>query len=234
MKDIKLSDVQLFARLRGDVKAYRKATGARRYFIPSLGLYMGKCFSMGNRKLSSNIAIFRLKEIFTCLNCKDCAKDCYAVKSSRQYPNVNNHRWLMSYVAINHADLLETWIRKELSNMHNIDYVRIHESGDFFLQSYVDMWARIARDFPRFRFYFYTKVAGVFDFSKLVNLNNVNMVESVLSDGGINFDVEDKITKRAHALGVPLCPYRKGGAPVHCGTDCKACMTSKYVAFIKH
>lgn len=234
MRDIKLSVVQLFSNLRETDTDYRKATGARKHLIPSINLYMGKCFSMGNRKLSKNIAIFRLKEVFTCLNCKDCSKDCYAVKSSRQYPNVNNHRWFMTYVAINHMELLEKWIREELSKMRKVDFIRIHESGDFFAQNYVDMWARIARDYPQYRFYFYTKVAGVFDFSKLINLNNVNMVESVLSDGGINFDEEDKITKRARALGVPLCPYRVGGKPVHCGTDCKACMNSKYVAFIKH
>jgi hypothetical protein len=43
--------------------------------------------------------------------------------------------------------------------------VRIHDSGDFFSQAYLDAWMRAAREFPRTRFYAYTKSLHL-DFSQ--------------------------------------------------------------------
>ena len=238
-KKITLDALRAFGKLKA-VKGidYRKRTASRIHFVNDLNLYVGKVFHIGNTKLAKNIAIFSLKEIFTCLDCKDCLKDCYAVKASKAYPTVNNHRWLITYMAINHLDILKSWIYEELykiaKNRKYVKYVRIHESGDFFNQDYLDMWYNVASMFPNFKFYFYTKSDKFLDFSKFVSLPNVNMVSSFLPDGSINFDDEPIITKKCHDMGVPLCPYGvNGDYNVHCG-ECAICMRSSCVGFIKH
>ena len=47
---------------------------------------------------------------------------------------------------------------------YKIDTVRVHESGDFYSQKYVDKWMEIAKLFQRVKFYAYTK-SYKFDFS---------------------------------------------------------------------
>lgn len=106
MKEIKLDVLKCFGKLR-DVKGidYKKRTSSRIHFVPGMNVYVGKCFHIGNLKISRNVAIFSLMELFTCLDCADCAKDCYAVKASTAYPTCNNFRWLMTFLAINYENL---------------------------------------------------------------------------------------------------------------------------------
>lgn len=238
MKNVKLSVIGCFARLR-EVKNidYSVKTDSRYHHVDDLNLYVGNVFSFGNSKLGNNIAITKLKEIFTCLDCKDCMKDCYAVKASTQYPTVNNYRWLHTYMAINHLDVYESWIREDLNHLpKKIRFVRIHESGDFFNQSYLDMWTRIIKDYPKYKFYFYTKSENILDFSEMLTLSNVNRVKSHLPNGHINFDDENIIVPKCETMGVPVCPYGRNGQTemVHCGTQCTLCMNSDCVGFVKH
>ena len=239
MKEIKLNVLQTWARLK-DVKGidYTKRTNSRIHYIADMNLYIGKCFHIGNRKLAKNIAIFSLKEIFTCLDCKDCSKDCYAVKASKAYPTCNNFRWLITYMAINHLDVLKAWIIEDLAriakNNKSVKYVRIHESGDFFSQNYLDMWKDVVKLFPMFRFYFYTKSDKFLNFTEFVALDNVNMVKSHLPNGDINFDDYEIIKEKCDRYNVPLCPYGvNGNYNVSCG-KCEICMNSNCVGFIRH
>lgn len=127
-----------------------------------------------------------------------------------------------------------------------VEFVRIHEAGDFFNQAYIETWARVARKHNSFVFYFYTKSASIFDFSNLVNLDNVNMVDSVIPCDIKNygsFDWLRKTTKRLYENGYKnqyrVCGYGfkdkngKKRAP-HCGIDCTACMSYKWVLFLQH
>jgi hypothetical protein len=41
--------------------------------------------------------------------------------------------------------------------MRSIDTVRIHDSGDFYSQEYLNKWADVARALPHLTFYAYTK-----------------------------------------------------------------------------
>lgn len=239
MKNAKLSVIGCFARLK-DVKGinYAMKTNSRKHYVPDLNVYVGKCFHIGNLKISRNVAIFSLKEIFTCLDYKDCAKDCYAVKASLAYPTCNNFRWLMTYLAINHLDLLKSYIIEDLERIRkyrkNVRFVRIHESGDFFNQSYLNMWKDIAKLFTDFKFYFYTKSDKFLDFSEFVAMDNVNMVKSHLPNGDINFDDYEIIKEKCERYNVPLCPYGvNGNFEVSCG-ECDICMKSECVGFVKH
>lgn len=238
MKTLKLSVIGCYARLKDAKRVnYLKKSNTRYHFISELNMYVGSCFSMGNIKLGNNIAITKLKEVFTCLDCADCAKDCYALKASNLRPTVNNYRWLHTFMVINHMDIYETWLIEDLRKIESkVKFVRIHESGDFFNQDYLNMWTRIIKLFPNLKFYFYTKSENILDFSEMLSLSNVNRVKSHLPNGDVNFDDEATIKEKCKKYNVPLCPYGVDGQTemVHCGTQCTTCMNSDCVGFVKH
>ena len=152
--------------------------------------------------------IFDLPAIISCGNCKDCARKCYAMKAQDQYPDTYNKRALHLWLAVHAPEYLEKLIRDQLRRSRK-RFVRIHSSGDFFAQSYLDMWTRIAAAFPRKRFYFYTKMncAGSgLDFTAFLSLRNVNRVKSVIEDGRINFG-DWAYVQSLIAEGYRLCPY---------------------------
>ena len=171
-------------------------------------VYISAPMVAGNSKLDPSVLIFDLMAVISCGNCKDCAGPCYAMKAQRQYADVYNKRALNLWLAVHAPDYLESLIREQLRKSKK-RYVRLHSAGDFFSQSYLDMWARIAADFPRKKFYFYTKMdcAGSgLDFSAFLALRNVNRVLSVLPDGRINFGSWDYVQTLVKE-GYKLCPY---------------------------
>lgn len=208
---------------------YHIPSDNRVHFIPQLGIYCGRAFQYGNRKLAKNIAIFSLLELVTCLNCQDCSGTCYARKASRQYATAYIHRLIYSYLACNDLALLKLFILQDLEKLPKyVNCIRIHEAGDFVSQSYVDMWQEIAASRPDITFYFYTKTGAIFDYSGLLALNNISMVDSVLPCGRKNYGdpeyIADMAARYPHAF---ICGYGQENAP-RCGIDCKYCMTASH------
>lgn len=170
--------------------------------------YVSDPLTAGNAKLDPSVLMFDIPAVISCGNCKDCAGPCYAMKAQKQYPDVFNRRALNLHLAVNYPQQLESLICDQLSRS-NKRYVRLHSSGDFFAQSYVDMRARIAAAFPEKRFYFYTKMdceGSGLDFTRFLSLRNVNRVMSVLPDGRINFGDWEYVQSLV-AAGWKLCPY---------------------------
>lgn len=78
---------------------------------------------------------------------KSNAYRCYAASSER-FPAVRQHRWAnYDYVRAGGIPQLPK----------NCSAVRIHASGDFYSQSYFDMWLEICRQNPNVEFWAYTK-----------------------------------------------------------------------------
>lgn len=75
---------------------------------------------------------------------------CYAANPER-FPGVRNHRW-------SNFEHVKSGKKPELPK--NCKSVRIHASGDFFSQSYFDMWIEIANENPDVEFWAYTKSIG--------------------------------------------------------------------------
>ena len=75
------------------------------------------------------------------MNAESCKADCYAVKSYRMYPTVKNYQNIMQFFALNDLETLQNKIESELSNpkkwFENV--VRIHSSGDFITQDYLNI-----------------------------------------------------------------------------------------------
>ena len=223
------------ARSRYGIIDYQKKTASRYHFIPGINQYMGNCFQIGNRKLAPNIAIFSLKEILTCITCHKygCDSGCYAIKASRQYKTAYNYRLQMTYLACNHLDLLEQYIREDLDKLvkiASVDTIRIHEAGDFINQDYVNMWSRIVKDYSnRFDFYCYTKTAELFDFSGLMAAGCA--VNNSVIDGGKNYGTDEELnTMKKNNPGLYICTYGTDHA-LQCGKHgrggCRHCMTAR-------
>ena len=120
--------------------------------------------SFGNRKLPTTMGIFNLPAIKTCPgSTPECRKWCYARKAERMYPQVLPFRNKNLINSLN--DSFEDDIIEELSHKKKVNTVRIHESGDFYSQHYLDKWFSIARKKPNLTFFAYTKNRKL-DYSK--------------------------------------------------------------------
>ena len=100
----------------------------------------------------------------TCPQAGVCARFCYARNGTYLFPAVKRKHVdnLMRYLRDRdqwHADILD-----ELSHprFRGGKYVRIHDSGDFFADDYLELWMEIAREVPDVTFYAYTKEVSRF------------------------------------------------------------------------
>ena len=184
----------------------------------------------GNKKLDKSILCWSISPIKSCPNCQDCKKSCYANKSYRMWPNVK--KCWDSNLEMAHDGSFKGKIIKELATAKNVTAVRIHVAGDFFSQMYLNDWKEIASLFPDINFYSYSKTFHLFDFSELIALENVNVINSITDDNGINFGDEKRVTELLEQ-GYTICPtaYWK---TVICGLDCKICHKESKVAFLVH
>lgn len=155
---------------------------------------------------------------------------CYAIKEQRRFPAVQSARGLRYEMskASNFADI----VISELKALRKPPkYFRIHASGEFYSQSYVDKWFKIANALPNITFYAYTKRLKHFDFSEFANLSNVRLIDS-LKFKKINYGPIS-----AAPNGAFICPDHDNNT--QCGVTCTYCMqvdgAAKHgVFFLKH
>ena len=254
----RVSAMPLRERVKYYQEKYGEKTASKTVFCAPLGCYISKPLVKDNSKLKG-IWIFDLLAVETCMNCRDCKGFCYAIKSQRQYIAVLLKRSIMTFLAKYFLEWLENCIVNQIKRSRSIRFIRIHSAGDFFSQAYINTWSRIAKQFPKIKLYYYTKIENILDVTAL-NMNaNVNMVSSILPDGEINFGKEEKIHAlvakyAARGIEIHVCPYHdpatgrketyinKAGRKctrtvfpeIHCGKDCTFCMDHKYVVFFIH
>ncbi len=120
-------------------------------------------WSNGNEKLkktrtvSFNLPAFRSRDgHVTCPMAGICAGPCYARQGRIIMPQAQNTREFN--LAIARADLpaFERYAVLDLARIRTKS-IRVHDSGDFYSQAYLDSWLRIMRQYPQKRFYAYTK-----------------------------------------------------------------------------
>jgi len=186
----------------------------------------------GNQKLAKNILCWSITPIVSCINCKNCAKDCYAMKAYNQYPNVKK-AWDRNLMYSHSADFMP-YIIGQLKRSQTAKTVRIHVAGDFHSDNYIRRWGAIVKMFPTIKFYAYTKVFALFkdELNELDSLPNCNIINSIAFDGGNIYGDDTRIEKLVSA-GYYLCPAVKG-ADVICGKDCSYCITGKLPCFKQH
>ena len=165
---------------------------------------MKKLLSYGNSKLPTTTAVFNLPARITCPGCTaECRAYCYARKSERMYSNVLPSR--MSKLAVSAKPDFTDRISQELTKSGR-KTVRIHESGDFYSQDYLDKWFSIARFHPDVQFYSYTKSMEL-DFS-----DRPNNFRVIASKQGQDLDGIATVVDKGQT-----------GDGFHCPGDCKTC-----------
>jgi hypothetical protein len=132
-------------------------------------------FTHGNKKLPSWITIFSLPAGYTCPAADICKSKavqkedgswriedgknmkfrCYAASDEVRNPSPRNSRW-HNFNLLKSLDK-EGMIKLIKRSLPPSILVRIHESGDFFSQTYFDSWLQVAIDNPEVQFYAYTK-----------------------------------------------------------------------------
>lgn len=113
--------------------------------------------SFGNLKLPKDTMIFNIPAVSTCpFKTAFCTRSCYALKAERLYKAVKPAREHNLRIT-KREDFTEVMALTIERHAHKIKRVRIHESGDFYRQSYLDAWFKVAKRFPGITFYAYTK-----------------------------------------------------------------------------
>ena len=94
----------------------------------------------------------------TCPMADGCIKFCYAKKGAYIWSNVKpafENRYELSKTD-DFVDAMNNEIRKKKP-----DYVRVHDSGDYYSTAYLKKWIKIANDNPDVRFYSYTNMVDM-------------------------------------------------------------------------
>lgn len=190
----------------------------------------------GNTKTGKHVHTFSLpagKEYSCVCDCIGCYAqvgryNTDAVKES----NIRNMR-----IVENNIDFFYRAISAQLATIGNGE-IRIHASGDFAVKNmteYAETWHRIVKENPSFLFWTYTKVRTLetlFD-----DLDNGNIVKSVIDGMGVNFGHCDyilKVYRKLKTMGASVYICRCGiDSNQHC-ENCGHCSKSDFVLFIEH
>ncbi len=115
------------------------------------------CISKGNRKIGHVLNV-SLPPIITCANCTGCKNYCYDVKACLQYSNTVIDARIRNYILMkNNPEKYFSDIRKTLKNRRKNKFFRWHVAGDIPNMDYFKNMIAIAKDFPDFIFWTYTK-----------------------------------------------------------------------------
>lgn len=194
--------------------------------------------SEGNAKLDKRVLIFNLPPIKSCPNNQSCRDSCYAVPFYRQYPNVwekcdQNFLLAKNKLPFLAGRLLMQIVDKKKTRA-GLVAVRVHSSGDFFSQDYLNMWTELARSLPDVKFYAYTKADKVLDFSRLDKVENFNVIRSFIGGKMRNYGTPDYIKKvLARYPDASICPAIHNRA-IHCGGECNYCISGDKPLFFIH
>lgn len=193
-----------------------------------------KLLSYENMKLKNQL-IFSItvsKEV-----CGRQCPGCYALKPQLRFPKVLQYRERM--LERSKTKEFEQDIIDEIKNCKKpIKAVRLHSSGEFYSQDYIDKWESIAKQLPNTRFYAFTKRKKDFDFSKIETLPNFVIIDS-LKFKGLNYGPKEDMVKISVEHGAMICPATfKGASKDTCGVSCSWCWSKdaqKFgTVFVKH
>lgn len=95
----------------------------------------------------------------TCPMADECVKFCYAKKGAYIWSNVKP-AFEKRYELSKTDDFIPT-MNAEIQSKKP-DYVRVHDSGDYYSKVYLDKWIEIAIHNPNVRFYSYTNMIDMF------------------------------------------------------------------------
>lgn len=133
--------------------------------------------TIGKRVFNFGITAYKsMTGKLICPFAKDCVKFCYAQKGAYSWSNVKpafEKRYELTKTD-NFINLMNSEIKRK-----KVDFLRIHDSGDFYSKSYIQKWFTIANQNPNVKFYAYTKSFILFQ-----GLTIPNNLDIIFSEGG--------------------------------------------------
>ena len=185
-----------------------------------------KFLSKGNSKLAKHVGVWNIPAGMEVCG-RECV-GCYAIKEQKRWKGTvvsgRNNRWEAS----KQPDFVEKMVAEILKS--KMTMIRIHGSGEFYSQTYIDNWIKIVDlvkvKKPKTIFYAYTKRDKEFDFTKLVKRDNFILHKSLVETGGrrvMNYGKPEAMLELQHKTGGFICPLvvdRTG----KCGAECTFCM----------
>ena len=124
----------------------------------------------------------------TCPFADECIKFCYAKKGAYVWSNVQPA--FEKRYQLTKTDKFVTAMTKEIIKKRP-DYIRVHDSGDYYSHKYLQKWLRIAKAFPKIKFYSYTNCVKM-----LKNVDLPNNYDIIFSDSGKQKYMIDKTIDR--------------------------------------
>jgi len=185
-------------------------------------------FSAGNSKIDKSCLVFSIPTEICYGAGKQC-KSCYARKAEYPYKNCLPSRFRNYKASLNSSAFIEAVTERFSRSKKRL--VRIHEAGDFYSQEYINSWIEIIKKHPEHKFYTYTKKLQKFDFSEMLNLPNMNLIDSNTSIG-FNYGNKSHIAN-LERLGYVVCPCGVNNN-LKCMKDCKLCLNHDKVCFHIH
>jgi len=185
------------------------------------------------RAVMENVGVSEIKASCPC-HCDGCYCDSgfYCYDSTKA---VNLQKLIL-------AKMYPEWLERAIMAQIEADSVkqlRIHAAGDFFSESYVDMWKRIAARFDGVIFWTYTKYE--YAVNAFNGLDNLSLVPSC-TPAGFNFGTcaellykYRKLTSMGYRVHICACGTNMEKHCSDCVHGCKAIgKECDYVLFIKH
>ena len=112
----------------------------------------------------------------TCPMADECVKFCYAKKGAYIWSNVQpafEKRYQLSKTD-DFIDAMNSEIKRKKP-----DYVRVHDSGDYYSKAYLQKWIKIAIHNPDVKFYSYTNMVDM-----ILNTSLPSNYDIIFSDSG--------------------------------------------------
>lgn len=179
--------------------------------------------SGGNRKIGRVMNV-SVAPLLTCI-VSPCFLYCYDVKACLQYKNVRDARVRNTVLALYYPEIYFGRIREKIARRRSNKYFRWHVGGDILNAAYFAEMVAIARDFPDFTFWTYTKkYAIVNDF---IAKNGGNKAAAIPGNLHIMFSEWDGM-ELVNPFGLPIFTCRlkdgnKNHAPEWFPENCYKC-----------
>lgn len=188
----------------------------------------------GNSKIHKAL-IWNITSRITCPGATElCKQICYAHNAEVLYPNRVPQSRESNFRISRMPNFRELMI--EVIKGSKMKLVRIHESGDFYNQKYLDDWVAIIKANPDRKFWAYTK-SWKLDFTKALKLKNLYLRYSI--DATTTHFPSQKIPYAAVSDKMNdlfICPSANvKGHEIRCMRDCYFCVeTRKGLTFKPH
>ena len=202
---------------------------------------MKTLLSSSNSKLGDHIPAFNLPVLKTCPGkTRLCKVYCYArrhhfimkaIKNKLEYNYIHSKSESFVHRIISEINMFRYYSESKGKKLYRI---RLHSSGDFYSQAYLDKWGEIARTFPDIVMTAYTR-SYMLDFSKVPK--NLNLYYS-MDSSTVNFSPH--IKKQAQVILKKELPLYKSPDNQICNSKCRICnkcyslTTDKNMLFLKH